>query len=496
MRWRASSGRSRSCDLAEAHNNRGNALRDLKRSAAALASYERAIALKPDLAEAHSSRGAALLDLKRPADALANFERAIALTPDLAEAHYARGLALFDLKRPADALASVERAIALTPDLAEAHYARGLALFDLRRPADALASYERAIALKSDLAEAHYNHGLALFDLRRPAEALESYDRAIALKKDYGGAIWNQSLCLLQLGRFEQGWRQYEWRMKCDEPTTVRSYPQPLWLGDENIAGKTLFIWEEQGFGDMIQFCRYAKLLEARDAKVIMSVYQPLRGLLKQISPTIQFINPNEAPTDFDYHCPLLSLPFAFGTTLATIPAHQQYLKADEQLRAAWAARLPRKTKPRIGMVWSGRTDHPTIKNRSINMERFLPILSADADWICLQKEIGEKDLAVLWQVGRIAVFSDDLRDFSDTAALIDLMDLVITVDTSVAHLAGAMGKPVWILLPYNPDFRWLLDRDDSPWYPSARLFRQQQIGDWAGVIERVGNELRSTIQP
>ena len=481
-------------DFAEAHYNRGNALRDLKRPAEALASYDKAIALKPDYAEAHNNRGNALMDLKRPAEALASYDKAIALKPDYAEAHNNRGNALKDLKRPAEALASYDKAIALKPDYAEAHYNRGNALMDLKRPAEALASYDKAIALKPDFAEAHNNRGNALRDLKRPAEALASYDRAIALKPDYAEAHWNQSLCLLLMGHFEQGLRQYEWRKKLNEPIAVRSYPQPVWLGEENIAGKTLFIYWEQGLGDTIQFCRYAKLVEARGAKVIMSVQQPLCGLLKQISPTIQILKPNEDPTDFDYHCPLLSLPLALGTTLETIPAEQQYLKSDEELRSVWSARLPPKTKPRIGVVWSGSAAHKNDHYRSMELQQFLTIFSPDADWICLQKEIREKDLAILRQFGRIAFFGDDLRDFSDTAALLDLMDLVITIDTSVAHLAGAMGKPVWILLPYNPDWRWLLDRNDSPWYPSARLFRQQQIGNWATVIDQVKNELRSAI--
>jgi ADP-heptose:LPS heptosyltransferase len=243
--------------------------------------------------------------------------------------------------------------------------------------------------------------------------------------------------------------------------------------------------------GDTIQFCRYANLVEAQGAKVIMAVQEPLRELLKQLSPTIQIINQDEVPNNFDYHCPLLSLPLAFRTTLETIPAQQSYLKADEQLRLAWEARLSPKTKPRIGLLW---TTHKNDPNRSIELEQFLSLLSSDADWICLQNWVKEKDLAVLQQLGRIAIFGDDLRVFSDTPPLLALMDLVITVDTTVAHLAGAMGKPVWILLPYNPDWRWLLDRDDSPWYPSARLFRQQEFGSWAGVIDQVGNELRSLI--
>jgi hypothetical protein len=302
----------------------------------------------------------------------------------------------------------------------------------------------------------------------------------------------NQSLCLLQTGRFEQGWRQHEWRKRLDN--AFRSYPQPVWLGEENIAGKTLFIYSEQGLGDTIQFCRYVKLMEARGAIVIMSVQQPVRRLLKQISPTIQIIDPNEMPTDFDYHCPLLSLPRAFVTTFETIPAEPRYLKADDELRAAWSARLPPKTNLRIGTVWSGSTGHKNDHNRSMKLETLLPIFSLDADWICLQKEVRDKDLALLRQDSRIAHFGDELKDFSDTAALVDLVDLVITVDTSVAHLAGAMGKPVWILLPFNPDWRWLLERNDSPWYPTARLFRQPQIGNWVEVVNQVKNELRFVI--
>ena len=481
-------------DYAAAHNNRGAALRDLKRPTEALASYDKAIALKPDVAEAHSNRGNALMDLKRPAEALASFDKAIALKPDYASAHSNRGNALTDLKRPTEALASCDKAIALKSDVAEAHSNRGTALMFLKRPAEALASYDKAIALKPDFAAAHNNRGNALKDLMRPTEALASFDKAIALKPDYADAHWNQSLCLLLMGHFEQGLRQYEWRKKLNEPMAVRSYPQPVWLGGENIAGKTLFVYWEQGFGDTIQFCRYAKLLEARGAKVIMSVQQPLCGLLKQISPTIRVLNPNEEPTEFDYHCPLLSLPLALGTTLETIPAEQQYLKSDEELRSIWSARLPPKTKPRIGVVWSGGATHKRDQYRSMELQQFLAIFSPDAEWICLQKEIREKDFAILRQFGRIAFFGDDLRDFSDTAVLLDLMDLVITIDTGVAHLAGAMGKPVWILLPYNPDWRWLLDRNDSPWYPSARLFRQQQIGNWATVTDQVKNQLRSAI--
>jgi len=481
-------------DYAEAHNNRGNALMELKRPEEALSSYDRAIALKPDYAEAYYNRSIALTDLKRLEEALASYDRATALKPDYAEAYNNRGNALKDLKRPEDALASYDRAIAMKPDYAEAHNNRGDALVELKRPEEALSSCDRAIALKPDFAEAHCNRGNALTELKRPEDALASYDKAIELRPDFAEAHWNQSLCMLLMGRFEQGLRQYEWRKKRAEPLGIRSFPQPLWLGEENIKGKTLFVYWEQGLGDTIQFYRYAKLVEALGAKVIMSVQQPLRGLLKQISPTVQIIGPNEVPTDFDYHCPLLSLPLALGTTLETIPAERQYIKADEELRSVWSARLPPRTKPRIGLVWSGGTVYKSDHDRSTELKTFLPILSTDADWICLQKEVRQKDLAVLRQVGGITYFGDDVGDFSNTAALLDLMDLVITTDTNIPHLAGAMGKPVWLLLSYNPDWRWLLDRNDSPWYRSARLFRQQQIGNWAGVIDQVKSELRSAI--
>jgi hypothetical protein len=349
---------------------------------------------------------------------------------------------------------------------------------------------DRAIALKPDYVEAHSNRGNALLDLKRPEEALASYDRAIALKPDDADAFWNQSLCLLQMGHYERGWRQYEWRKKRTEPVGDRIFHQPVWLGEEDVAGKTLFIHWEQGLGDTIQFCRYVKLVEARGAKIIMSVQEPLRGLLRQISPGIQIIHQNEVPTDFDFHCPLLSLPLALGTTLETIPSERQYLKADHEFREVWSARLSAPTKPRIGLVWSGGAAHKNDYSRSIALEQLVSLLRLDAHWISLQKEVRDKDAAVLLENDSIAHFGDDLSDFRDTAALLDLIDLIITVDTSVAHLAGAMGKPVWILLPYNSDWRWLLHRTDTPWYPSVRLFRQQQIGDWAAVIDQVKHEL------
>jgi tetratricopeptide (TPR) repeat protein len=513
-------------DYAECYNSRGLALQELKWPAEALAAFDRAIALKPDFAEAYLNRGLALQALQQPMEALAAHEKAIAVKANFLEAHYSRGRLLEWLGRPVEALAAYERAIALNPVFAEPHTGRGNILQEMRRLDEALASHDRAIELKPGFAEAHNNRSIALTYLMRPIEALSSCDKAIALKPNFAEAFNNRgnisqdlrrydealaayekaialdagyveaynnrALLLLLMGRFEEGWREHEWRKKRrDGPVAANSYSQPLWLGEENIQGKTIFVWWEQGFGDTIQFCRYGKLLEARGAKVIMSVQQPLLALLKSVSPTIEMIDHDA--TEFDYHCPLMSLPLAFRTSLDSTPAEPRYITADAVSRSAWEGRLPPKTKPRIGVIWSGSATHK-IYNRSMPLHMFLTLLNFDADWVCLQKEISENDIAALRQDGRMAFFGDDLRDFSDTAALVDLMDLVITIDTSVAHLAGAMGKPTWILLPYNADWRWLCDRNDSPWYPSIRLFRQHAIGDWTAPIKQAKMELAKIV--
>jgi len=513
-------------DYTECFNSRGLALRELKRPAEALAAYDKAIALRPEFAEAHLNRGLALQDLQRPTEALAAYDKAITLNSYLPEAHYGRGCVLEQLSRPAEALAAYEKAIALRPVFAEAHTGRGNILQAMRRLEEALASHDQAITLKPDFAEAHNNRSIALTymmrltealascekaialtpnyaeahnnrgnilqDLKCFEEALAAYEKAIALKHDYAVAYNNRAYLLLLMGRLDEGWREHEWRKKKrDEPIASKTYDQPLWLGEENIEGKIIFVWWEQGFGDTIQFCRYAKLLEARGSRVVISVQQPLLALVNSISPTIKVLEHDA--TEFDYHCPLMSLPLAFRTSLNSIPSEPRYLAADAELRLAWENRLLPKTKPRIGAVWSGSASHG-IYNRSMPLETFMALLHPGADWICLQKEINDNDVAILRQDDRLTFFGDDLRDFSDTAAVVDLLDLVITIDTSTAHLAGALGKPVWLLLPYNADWRWLLDRNDSPWYPSIRLFRQREIGNWKHVVDDVKTELRTLL--
>jgi len=473
-----------------AHNNLGNGLRELGRLDAALGSFDKAIALRPDYAEAHNNRGIVLQELQRIADAHASFDAAIASRPDYAEAFNNRGNARKHSGDLEGAIADFDRTIALRADYAAAHYNRGTVLRELRRFDEALAGLDRAIALRPDHAEAYNNRGLALQELKRPDDAIASFARTIALKPDYAEAYVNQGVSLLQLGRFAQGWPLYEWRKKTEQPFGDRSFAQQLWLGKENISNRTVFLHWEQGLGDTIQCARFAKVLNARGASVVMSVQQPLYRLLAQLSPDARVVGEGEVPSAFDYHCPLMSLPLALGTSLENIPAREPYLFADASLRETWSARLPAKAKPRVGIAWRGGAKHKNDRQRSIDLATCAPLLSADVHWISLQTELRDSDADAFAQLHHIERCGEQLQDFADTAALIDLLDLVIAVDTSVAHLAGAMGKPVWILLPYHADWRWLLDRSDSPWYPTARLFRQDSARSWGSVMADVRGAL------
>ena len=515
-------------ELAQAHDGRGNALWELKRPAEALNCYNRAIALDPDFADAYANRANALRDLDRPEEALASCDRAIALRPEHASSHHNRGNALMDLKRPAEALDCYDKAVALRRDYARAWFNRGNALVALGRPGGAADSFQGAIAAGADNVDSRNNRGNALLETNRGEEALANFDTAIemqpgyapawcnrgnalmammrlddaaasfrealALDPDYIDAHWNQSLLLLLTGDLAAGWRGYEWRKKLKEPVGAGAFDKPLWTG-QAIAGKTLFLWWEQGLGDTIQFCRYAAMAAHRGARVVMEVQPPLTGLLRRFDPAIETIVPGTPRPDFDFHCPLMSLPLAFGTTLETIPAPARYLTADRDRVAYWASRLgPPGRKPRVGIVWSGSAAHLNDHNRSLPLAVCAPLFAVDAEWICLQQDIRATDRAGLEQSGGPMFLGQDLKDFDDTAALIECLDLVVTVDTSVAHLAGALGKPVWILAAFSPDWRWLQARDDSPWYPSAKLFRQTQAGDWALAIAAVKAALRARL--
>jgi tetratricopeptide (TPR) repeat protein len=523
-------------ELAEAHANRGVVLAGLRRDEAALASFDRAIALRPDHAESHGNRAkllacmgrlddavdgydraialrgdyaeaychraTILADLGRPAAALASCDRAIALRPDDAEAHCLRGNVLAELGRPEAALASYDRAIALRPDHADAWCNRGVALARLQRPSDALASHDRAIAINPEHAEAHCNRGVVLVGLQRHAEALEDYDRVIALRPEDAEAYWNRSHCLLALGQFDAGWRLFEWRKRLGGFGGQPAFRQPVWLGQDGLVGKTLFIHWEQGFGDTLQFCRYAGLARARGARVVVSVQDPLRRGVASLGRDIEVIGSGAVPAEFDWHCPMMSLPLAFGTTLETIPRMTPYLAADAAAVAAWRGRLAGLCGLRVGICWAGnsRPDQPAAhaidQRRSIGLARLAPLADvAGVHLVSLQKGEAAGEAAGVPTGLALHDWTEGLRDFEDTAALIEALDLVITVDTAVAHLAGALGKRVWVLNRFDACWRWLVGRDDSPWYPTARLFRQAAPGEWDSVIAAVAAGLGELVR-
>jgi tetratricopeptide (TPR) repeat protein len=477
-------------DNIDALTNRGVALNALKRYDEALASYDRAFVLCPDHIDALTNRGVALNELQRYEEALASYDRAIALQPDDAQAHSNRGHTLHELMRFEESLASCDRALMLRPDLADAHCNRGNALNALRRFEDALASYDEALKLRPDYAEALTNRGIALHALKRFDDEMASYERALALQPDYAEAHFNAGWCRMLRGDFS-GWSEYEWRWQTALRRAKRDFAEPLWSGAQGVADKTVLLHAEQGFGDTIQFCRYAPLVAERAGRVILEVQAPLRELMCDLPGVAQIVSRGETLPDFDLQCPLLSLPHVFGTELSTVPAGVPYLRARPQDVAAWNALLGPRNRPRIGLAWSGSPSHRNDRNRSIALAAFLPLLDTDAVYLSLQPNVAAADTELLDRHGGIARPGDKLKTFADTAALIANLDLVITVDTAVAHLAGALGKPVWVLLPFVPDWRWLLDREDSPWYPTARLFRQDDSRTWDAVIARVGAALR-----
>ncbi len=484
-------------DFAESHNNRANVLRDLGRPQEAVVSCERAIALNPEFAEAYVNRGTALGDLGRAEDAMFSHDKAIALRPDFAEAHNNRGNALTDLGRTDEALASYHRAITLKPDYPDAFNNLGNALASLALYEDALSSYDRVIASRPDHADAHNNRANVLRSLGRHEDALSGYIRAITLKPDFAGAHWNQSLCQLAMGDYETGWTNYEWRWKSELARAWRNLPGCAWLGDSPIENKTILVQAEQGLGDSLQFCRYIPVLAAL-ANVVLEVPRPLVRLLTSLKGAGQVIASGDPPPRFDAWTPMLSLPLAFRTTLSTIPAAGPYLYADPERSAAWRHRLATLPGRKIGLVWAGspRPENPkanaTDRRRSITLDHYAPLAAIPGvGLISLQK--GD---AAAWArtppAGmELHDWTEELEDFADTAALIEALDLVISVDTSVAHLAGALGKPVWVLNRYDQCWRWLRGRNDSPWYPTARLFQQRTPGDWAGVMREVTDALR-----
>ena len=448
-----------------------------------------------DVVYAEALHAATAKDFER---ALPLYDEAIGLDPPRAEPYYKRANALRDIGRLEAALASYDQAIERKPDYAFAYCNRGVVLHTLGSLDAALSSLDAAIGLAANDAFAHYNRALVLQDGHRWEEAVASYDHAIAIDPEFADAQYNRSMAALFQGDFARGWPGFEWRWKNAQRLSigaVRNFQQPLWLGREPITGKRLLLHKEGGLGDTLQFCRYAKLAAARGASVILEVQPPLLGLLANLEGVSELIAAGSALPSFDYHCPLMSLPLAFNTTLDTIPAPRKYLSSAAADVATWRARLGERTRPRVGLVWSGNPNNPIDSRRSLRLADWLPLLPAEFQYFCLQRELREDDAAAL-DSSAIFSYDDDLLDFPNTAALCECLDVVISVDTSPAHLSGALGQRTWVLLPFTPDWRWLRDREDCPWYPTMKLYRQKAAGDWSELFSRVAVDLQREFRP
>ena len=392
-----------------------------------------------------------------------------------------------------DGVGYTSRAIAIDPRHAEVLCNRGAALRMLNRFEEALADYDRALAVMPRYASAWNNRGVALAALNRHREALESYERALEIDPGFARGRFNRAISRLTLGDFEGGLPDYELRWSGSELRTApRTFAQPRWTGREDLRGKTILLHAEQGFGDTIQFCRYVPLVKERGAKVVIEVQAPLEALLARVAGVDQVIASGKSLPAFDFHSPFASLPLAFGTRVDSIPNDVPYFSALPERVDRWRERLGGTSGPRVGLAWSGSAILRNDRNRSMSLAMLASAVgNTGCSLVSLQKDVRDSDRGALEGSG-IARFESEIGDFEDSAALASLMDVVVCVDTSVAHLAGALAKPVWLLLPFSPDWRWMLEREDTLWYPTARLFRQERIGDWEPVLHRVREELEA----
>ncbi|MGZ6012144.1 MAG: tetratricopeptide repeat protein [Caulobacteraceae bacterium] len=477
---------------------RGTVLLGLGRAAEAAASFESALRLAPGMAELWSRHGEAMMGTGQAQAALDSLERALSLRAEGAGLRVNLGWAAWTLGRAEEALAHYDRAIALDPGLAAAWAGRGATLRLLDRHDEALEALSHAMALEPGEAQHVFNRGVVLTDLGRNEDACADLDAALALAPDFRPAKLSGAHAYLALGRFERGWELFEARFQGLDEYWFKGLPR--WDGKAPLEGKTIVLRGEQGLGDTLQFCRYARPVKALGARVVLEVPAPLVRLLKSVDGVDAVVEQTPSPPPADYQGLLMSLPFLLGARVDTIPGETPYLAADPAEAARWEARLGKRTRPRVGLVWSGGfRDEAALRwinaRRNIPLDRLAPLAGADVDFVSLQKgEPGEGELRALkaqgWPGPDMLEVMDEVTDFADTAALVQALDLVISVDTSTAHLAGALGKPVWIMNRYDSCWRWLAGRDDSPWYPSMRLFRQERMGQWDAVVARVRAEL------
>ena len=503
-RWldRVAGGGARRDAAARRLFNDAQTLHRQDRLAEAEQAYTQLLAIAPRHAAALHLVGVLQTQRQNYAASVDFISRALHIEPAIGMAWYDLAIALARLTRYDEAVACYDRAAGLVPDQAKVWKDRGAALRRLTRLPEALDSYEEALALRPDYIEALIGRGTTLHDMMRVPEALASFERALALRPGDGKIHQNRGFCRLLLGDFAGGWADFELRHKYEPDAAKKTLGLGTrWDGTQPLDGKSILLWAEPGLGETVQFCRFAKPIAELGAHVLLMVLRG--GEARALDPVMQgvegigrVLRADELAPKTDYHCPLRSLPLALRTDLGNLPAARQYLHADPARVAAWGARLGPRRLPRIGLVWSGGPGNHNDHNRSIPLPRFMQLVHGPFEFVCLQKEVREADKVVLEQRPDIRRFCDDLTDFGETAALIQHLDMVISVDTSVAHLAAALGRPVWILLTFAADWRWLLDRTDTPWYPTARLFRQKTLGDWEGVFAAVQRALTATTFP
>jgi tetratricopeptide (TPR) repeat protein len=478
-------------DYAEAHNKWGNLFRIQGRLDDAILSYKRAIRADRKHAQARYNLGSALQVQENFPKALDAYEHALALDPAIPGAENNMGLVLKALGRVVEASAAFRRALALKPDYVLAMLNLGTTLQAENRPQEAISMLQAALRLNPRDVRAFSNMGNAYVALNRPAEGLAAYGKALAIDPALAEIRYNVALAHLVMGDFESGWEGYDFRLESEMHRKKYAFAKPRWHRDQPLEGRTILVYAEQGFGDTLQFVRYVPLLEALGAQVILRVQVALRALLTAQSKTVTVITAKDPLPDHDFQVPLLSLPREFKTRLDSIPSNVPYIMAPAPKVAAWRTVFSKAVGLKVGLAWSGNPSHQFDYNRSVPLEMFARITAdVPVHFFALQKDYHGTDRTRLSGFPKINDISRTIVDFEDTAAIVTALDLVITVDTSVAHLAGALGTRTWLMLGFAPDWRWLLNRPDSPWYPSVRLFRQPAIGDWAAVVEELRTEL------
>ncbi len=482
-------------DYAEAYHNMAVALQSRGHYALAVERCKQAVMLKPDYSQAYNTMAFSLEKQHLYDEAIENYKHALSLDPDFVEAYNHLGVVLNEKGRSAEAIDNFRNAIKRDPDYAEVYNNMGIALKEQEEFSEAIACFEKALQLDPNFTEAYYNLGNSLRDEGRCVGAINNFKQAISLKPDYAQAHWNLSLALLLNGNYSEGWKGYKWRRNADLKvlTDYHCSGKPRWDGS-SFKSKRLLVHYEQGLGDNIQFIRYLPMIKARGGAVIFETLRPLIGLLQGfegVDELVEYVPNRKLPLEYDVYTSLLDMPFIFGTTVETIPSQVPYIYADPSKAQYWRNKL---SGPglKVGIVWAGSPEHGNDRYRSCSLKNFAPLGEITGVRLYgLQKGPAARQMDEFAQTISVTDIAAYFNDFTDTAAAIENLDLVISVDTSVLHLSGAMGKPTWALLPYAPEWRWMLNRLDSPWYPTMRLFRQSNWNDWDSVFGSVTEELK-----